>query len=142
LTYPFGNFINGFLHLGVLVFKHFMQFHEIVSFQIPVVFTQFDVKDVRIGKAIVKQPTYFLKVLVGNSNVRFHSFIFFLIKFTSLKLIIYKMENKLLYIYSTFIEKIACTVLQYVKENFNCSPQETVNPDIPLLLTVSAASKS
>src|SRR5690606_10432231 len=86
-------------------------------------------------------PTYFLKVLVGNSNVRFHSFIFFLIKFTSLKLIIYKMENKLLYIYSTFIEKIACTVLQYVKENFNCSPQETVNPDIPLLLTVSAASR-
>lgn len=52
------------------------------------------------------------------------------------------MENKLLYIYSTFIEKIACTVLQYVKENFNCSPQETVNPDIPLLLTVFAASKS
>lgn len=40
------------------------------------VFTQFDVKDVRIGKAVVKQPTYFLKVLVGNSNVRFHSFIF------------------------------------------------------------------
>jgi len=32
----------------------------------------------------------------------------------------------------TFEPNNACAVLQYVKDHFNCSPNETVNPDTPV----------
>src|SRR5690606_36902976 len=43
-------------------------------------------------------------------------------------------KKALLYIRNTltFEPNNACAVLQYVKDNFNCSPDETVNPDTPI----------